>query len=224
MFKKPGLDRQPASISFVKINLPKIYPITDTEISGLSHSEQVKRLIDGGATLIQLREKRLPAREFYSDAEAAMGIARAAGARLIINDRVDVALALGADGVHLGQTDVPVDAARRLLGDEPLIGFSTHNLPQVQEAMGLPIDYLAFGPIFSTTTKSNPDPVAGLTALARIRAAAGSIPLVAIGGISPSNIREVFQSGANSVAVISAILSNPALIAKNLRDLTDLAG
>lgn len=222
MFKKPGLDRQPSSIELVKINLPKIYPITDVEISGLSHSEQVKRLIDGGATLIQLREKRWPARAFYSDAEAAIGMARAAGVKLIINDRVDIALGLGADGVHLGQTDMPVKAARRLLGNEAVIGFSTHNWPQVQEALGLPIDYLAFGPVYSTTTKTNPDPVAGLTELARIRAAAGSIPIVAIGGINPSNIREVFQSGATSAAVISAILSNPALIAKNLRDLADL--
>lgn len=206
----------------MKISLPKIYPITDVEISGLSHTEQVKRLIDGGATLIQLREKRLPAREFYSDAVAAISIARAARAKLIINDRVDIALALGADGVHLGQTDMPVKAARQLLGSEAVIGFSTHNLQQVQEALGLPINYLAFGPVFSTTTKNNSDPVAGLTELVRIRAVAGSIPIVAIGGINPSNIRAVLQSGANSAAVISAILSNPTLIAKNLTDLANL--
>lgn len=206
----------------MKINLPKVYPITDTEISGLSHSEQVKRLLDGGATLIQVREKRLPAREFWSDVKAAMSAARAAGAQLIINDRVDIALAVGADGVHLGQTDMPVHAARRLLGDHALIGFSTHNLNQVQEAIGLPIDYLAFGPIYSTTTKLNPDPVAGLKALARTCAEGGSIPVVAIGGINRSNIREVFESGVDSAAIISAILGNPAMIAKNLKDLTNL--
>ena len=206
----------------MRINLPKTYPITDTEISGLSHSEQVERLLDGGATLIQLREKRMPARDFYSDAAAALHTARAAGAKLIINDRVDVALALGADGVHLGQTDMPVRAARRLLGDDTVIGFSTHNFEQVKEALSLPIDYLAFGPIYSTTTKLNPDPVAGLLELRRIRAEAGSIPIVAIGGIDRFNVREVFESGTNSAAIISAILSTPELIAKNLRDLTDL--
>ena len=207
----------------MKINLPKIYPITDTEISGLSHSEQVKRLIEGGATLIQLREKRLPPRAFQSDAAIAISIARAAGVKIIINDRVDVALALGADGIHLGQSDLPVKSARRLLGDDALIGFSTHNFEQVQEALALPIDYLAFGPVYSTTTKINPDPVAGLTELARIRAAAGSTPLVAIGGINSSNIHEVFKSGADSAAVISAILSNPELISKNLMDFIDLS-
>ncbi len=206
----------------MKINLPKIYPITDIEISGLSHSEQVKRLIDGGATLIQLREKRLPARAFFPDAEAAMGISRAAGVRLIINDRVDIALALEADGVHLGQIDMPVTAARRLLGDDAVIGFSTHNFAQVREALGLPIDYLAFGPVYSTITKINPDPVAGLVELSRIRATAGAIPLVAIGGINQSNIRDVLQAGADSAAVISAILSDPRSIAKNLTNLADL--
>lgn len=204
------------------IDLPKVYPITDTKLSLLSHGEQVKRLVAGGATLIQLREKRMSPREFYSDAADALCIARAAGATLIINDRVDIALALGADGVHLGQTDMPVRAARRLLGDDAIIGFSTHNFEQAQAALDLPIDYLAFGPIYSTTTKLNPDPVAGLDELTRIRAAIGSLPIVAIGGINRSNIQEVLQSGADSAAIISAILTSPRTIAENLKSLTDL--
>ena len=206
----------------MKVSLPKVYPITDTEISGLSHLEQVKRLLDGGATLIQLREKRMSARSFYAEADAALRTAQAAGVKLIINDRVDIALALGADGVHLGQTDMPVRAARRLLGNQVLIGFSTHNWNQVLEALTLPIDYLAFGPIYSTTTKLNPDPVAGLCDLARIRAAVGLMPIVAIGGIDRSNAPEVLKSGADSVALVSAILGNPPLIAQKLRDLNDL--
>src|ERR1043165_4988002 len=179
--------------------LPKIYPITDRTISGLSHSDQVKQLIDGGATLIQLREKTLSPRDFVQDAREALSIAHGAGVKLIINDRVDIALATGADGVHLGQTDIPVEAARRLLGGRAIIGYSTHNLDQVEEAVRRPIDYLAFGPIFPTATKANPDPTVGLNELAQIKNLAGLLPLVAIGGISADRIREVLMSGADSV-------------------------
>jgi thiamine-phosphate pyrophosphorylase len=207
----------------LSLMLPKIYPITDTTISGLPHQDQVKQLIEGGATLIQLREKRLSPREFFQEAREALSIARSAGIKLIVNDRVDVALAIGADGVHLGQTDMPVEAARRLLGDQAIIGFSTHNLNQVEEAVRFPIDYLAFGPIFPTATKENPDPTVGLTELPQIKDLAGSLPLVAIGGISADRIREVLMSGADSVALISAVLNPAKPIAENLRNLQNLA-
>src|SRR5687767_5444622 len=121
----------------------KVYPITDVRLTGLSHAEQVTRLIQGGATLIQLREKSLSPREFFHQAQAAIEIARAKDIRIIINDRVDIALALQADGVHLGQDDMPPHAARKLLGDEALIGFSTHNPAQAISASMFPIDYLA---------------------------------------------------------------------------------
>ena len=206
----------------VKVNLPRVYPITDREISGLSHTEQVKHLLEGGATLIQLREKRMPPIKFYSDAQKAAHLARAAGARLIINDRVDIALALRADGVHLGQTDMPVQAARRLLGDDAIIGFSTHNFEQVKAALRLPIDYLAFGPIYPTTTKVNPDPVVCLDEITQIAALSGAIPVVAIGGINQSNAVEVLRYGADAVAIISALLSNPSSISQKLRDLRSL--
>ena len=207
----------------VRSTLPKIYPITDTTISGLSHRDQVKQLIEGGATLIQLREKRASPREFFSDAREALSITRSADIKLIINDRVDIALAIGADGVHLGQTDMPVEAARRLLGDQAIIGFSTHNLDQVEEAVRLPIDYLAFGPIFPTATKENPDPTVGLDELAQIKNLAGSLSLVAIGGISADRILQVLMSGADSVAVISAVVNRARPIAENLRILRNLA-
>ena len=199
--------------------LPKVYPITDTEISGLSHTEQVKRLIDGGATLIQLREKRKPSGAFVYDAAEAVRVAQAAGVKIIINDRVDVALAVDAEGVHLGQTDMPVEAARRLVKPDAIIGFSTHNLEQVQAALRLPIDYLAFGPIHPTTSKANPDPVAGLEQLRRVRQLAGSLPVVAIGGIDQRTALEALNAGANAIAIISALLANPARIAEALRDL-----
>jgi len=203
--------------------LPKIYPITDTSISGLSHTEQVKRLLEGGAPLIQLREKAASPRAFFDDATTALTLARAAGARLIINDRVDIALALRADGVHLGQTDMPVVATRRLLGQEAIIGFSTHTFEQAAAALLLPIDYLAFGPIYSTSTKKNQDPKTGLVELRRVRSISTSLPIVAIGGISRSNVPDVLTAGADAVAVISAVLSNPREIAQNLRNLSEIA-
>jgi thiamine-phosphate pyrophosphorylase len=203
----------------VRIDFPRIYPITDRRISGLSHCEQVRRLIEGGATVIQLREKEANARDFYADASDALRLAHSAGARLIINDRVDIALILEADGVHLGQSDLPVEAARRLLGKDAVIGFSTHNTAQVKDALKLPIDYLAFGPIYETATKANPDPVAGLPDLSRIRSLLGSFPLVAIGGINQLNLRPVLAAGADAVAVISAVLADPAKIGQNLIDL-----
>jgi len=199
--------------------LPPIYPITDTQISGLSHAEQVALFAEGGATLVQLREKRAPALKFYEEAKAALAVAAERGLQLIINDRVDIALAAGAAGVHLGQDDLPPEAARRLLGDDALIGYSTHSVAQAIEAARLPIDYLAIGPIFSTSTKDNPDPVVGLDGLRTVREAIGSTPLVAIGGVTPANAVEVIQAGADSVAMISGLLADPANVPTVLANL-----
>ena len=199
----------------MRLDLPKIYPITDTRLSGLSHAEQVARLIEGGASLIQLRDKLSAPREFYREAARALQIARDRGARLIINDRVDIALALKADGVHLGQTDIPVAAARRLLGKEAIIGFSTHNMEQAKLATNLPVDYLAFGPIFPTSTKENPEPVTGLVAMSEVATSKGRLPLVAIGGITLENAREVLKAGADTVAVITELIADPKKIAEN---------
>ena len=141
--------------------LPRVYPITDTQISGLSHAEQVALFADGGATLVQLRDKHAAGSKFYEEAKAALAVAAERGVRIVINDRVDVALALGGVDVHLGQDDLPPEAARRLLGEDAVIGFSTHNLNQAIEAATWPIDYLAIGPVFTTATKDNPDPIVG---------------------------------------------------------------
>jgi thiamine-phosphate pyrophosphorylase len=185
------------------MELPRVYPLTDVQLSGLSHAEQVRLLGLGGASLIQLREKRLPALEFYEQARAA----RQSGVQLIINDRVDIAIAAGASGVHLGQDDLPPEAARKLLGPQAIVGYSTHSVDQAINAIKLPIDYLAIGPIFSTTTKSDTAPVLGLDGLRAVRDAIGEFPLVAIGGITLDNARDVIEAGADSVAVISALLS-----------------
>ena len=205
---------------FNACKLPRVYPLTDAQISGLAHAEQVARLCDGGATLIQLRAKRLAPRDFYRAAEAALRVARERGARLIINDRADIALALGADGVHLGQDDLPPEAARRLLGDEAIIGFSTHSVEQAVAAARGPLSYLAIGPIFATQTKENPDPVVGLDGLRRVREALGAdVPLAAIGGITRANARAVWQAGADSLAVIGALIADPQRIAANMREM-----
>ena len=187
--------------------LPLVYPITDVEISGISHAEQVALLGDGGATFVQLREKNLPSLGFYNEAKAALAVAKQRNITLIINDRVDNALALQAPGVHLGQDDLPPEAARKLLGNNAVIGVSTHNVAQAIAAAALPVDYIAIGPIFQTGTKTNPDPVVGLDGLREVRKAAGDTPLVAIGGITEANVRAVIEAGADSVALISALLS-----------------
>lgn len=197
--------------------LPKIYPITDTRISGLSHLEQVKRLVAGGATLIQLREKHMSPAEFFEDAKAAIAYARERSVKIIINDRVDVAAALNADGVHLGQDDLPPAGARKILGDDAIIGFSTHTLEQVHEALTFPINYIAYGPIFDTRTKQDPDATVGLPALKQVRKIVGETSLVAIGGIDGDNYRSVLDAGADSIAIISAIISDPNQIEAKMR-------
>ena len=199
--------------------LPRVYPLTDVQLSGLSHAEQVRLLSGGGATLVQLREKEMSPKEFYKQAKAAFGIAVQCGVRLIINDRVDVALAVGANGVHLGQDDLPPEAARKLLGEQAIVGFSTHNVEQAIEASKLPIDYLAIGPIFSTATKSDTAPVLGLAGLRAVRQAISDFPLVAIGGITPANARDVIDAGADSVAVVSALLAHPDRITEVTQNL-----
>src|SRR6185369_14470257 len=128
--------------------LPKLYPITDTRLSGLTHAEQVERLVAGGATLVQLREKYASPREFYEAALKAVQVARALDVCIIINDRVDIALAVDADGVHLGQDDLPPERVRALVGANRLVGYSTHNLKQALEADLKAVDYIAVGPVF----------------------------------------------------------------------------
>ena len=199
--------------------LPRVYPITDVQLSGLSHAEQVELLSLGGASLVQLREKQMPASEFYDQAKAAVSVAERNGVKLIVNDRVDVALAANAHGVHLGQDDMPPEAARRLLGAEVILGFSTHNIEQAVAATELPIDYIAIGPIFQTSTKTDTSPVLGLEGLRAVRRAIGDFPLVAIGGISHVNAAEVVEAGADSVAVISALLADSSHISDTTKAL-----
>lgn len=181
----------------------RTYPITDRLLSELSLAEQVAEFAKRGMTLVQLREKNLSPDEFFREAEQAMLVARQHGIKVIINDRVDIALAVRADGVHLGQDDLPVEAARRLLGENVIIGYSTHNLAQAQQAAHLPVDYLAIGPVFPTSTKDSLNPEVGLAGLSAVRQAVTEIPVVAIGGIDSANREAVIANGADAVALIS---------------------
>jgi len=194
----------------------RLYPLTDRRLSGLSHSQQLSHLSKVGATIVQLREKTLSPLEFYREASEAVRGARENNLTIIINDRVDIALALGADGVHLGQDDLPPEAVRELLGPDVIIGVSTHNLQQAILSTRMPIDYIALGPIFSTATKESPAPTVGLEELTRIRQAVTDIPLVAIGGITLENGQDVLDAGADAVAVISDIWTSSGQFAPQI--------
>ena len=199
-----------------KFDLPKIYPITDRQISGFPHVKQVEKLIAGGARFIQLREKHLAPKDFYSEAEKVLAFARPRNVKIIINDRVDLALALKTDGVHLGQDDLTPGAARQILGESAIIGFSTHSVEQAIAAVKFPVDYIAIGPIFETSTKENPDAVVGIEGLRQVRKSIGAFPLVAIGGITHENARFCLEAGADSVAVISCLLNEPEKITEKI--------
>ncbi len=149
-------------------------------------------------------------KEAYAQALALRQAATEVGAALIVNDRCDLALAVKADGVHLGQEDLPLADARRLLGRETIIGLSTHTTDQVREAELLKPDYIGFGPIFSTSTKTDHDPVVGIEGLHAARALT-TLPMFAIGGIMPDTVGDIMTAGADGVAVISAILKAPDL-------------
>ena len=183
--------------------LPKFYPILDTEVSLLRGVEPVgaaEQILDAGAKILQFRHKSFLSREAFAWLERIAELARAAGATLVVNDRADLAKSFGA-ALHLGQDDLLPRVARRVIGPDAVIGFSTHNEAQLRAACAEPADYLALGPIFGTITKDNPDPTVGLAELRRLRPLCNH-PLVAIGGITRANARQVLEAGADSVAVI----------------------
>jgi thiamine-phosphate pyrophosphorylase len=191
----------------IPLRLPHIYPIIDDAYLTYDRIEETARaLIDGGAGILQLRGKGLSSAELLSAARSIRRFTKKAGVIFIVNDRVDIALLSDADGVHLGQDDMPVPAARKLLGREKIIGFSTHNVQEALAAERLPVDYISFGPLFKTGTKKDAEEPKGVPALTEVSSSV-EIPIVAIGGIGEERIGEVLRSGAKSVAMISDILS-----------------
>ena len=207
----------------MKFQPPKIYPITDVALSGLTHADQVIALVEGNARFVQIREKKAPSDEFYRSVADCLKIARAADTKIIVNDRVDIALVAGAHGVHLGQTDLPPTEARKLLGEKAVIGISTHSIEQAMLALEMPVDYIAFGPVWPTGTKVNPDPVVGLELLREVKRLVGETPLVAIGGIDRSNLLATYSAGADTVAIISELYRGPEPIAVQFQDLVEIA-
>lgn len=194
--------------------LPRLYAIVDAQQiqtgpgTARHPAEIADALLAAGVRLIQYRDKKANARELYAGVIRLAGSTQRAGGTLIVNDRTDVALAIGADGVHLGQEDLPAASARSILPKSAIIGLSTHSVAQIEAADREPVDYIAFGPIFATGSKENPDPVVGLSGLTEARKVTQK-PLVAIGGITLQNARSVLNAGANSVAVIGSLLSAP---------------
>ncbi len=185
--------------------LPRLYAIIDpAQTGGRSTAEVAEILLRAGVRLIQLRDKNASSRALFEIGLQVREQVRAAGGIFIVNDRADVARAVGADGVHVGQDDLPVELARGILGPEKCVGYSTHNHDQLAEGDRSSADYLAFGPVFSTASKQKPDPVVGLEGLRRARQATRK-PLVAIGGITALNARQVLEAGADSVAVIRGL-------------------
>lgn len=201
-----------------------LYLVTDRRLAtGFTLEELLTRAIEGGVTVVQLREKECSSREFYELALRAKKILPPE-IPLIINDRLDIALASGASGLHLGQSDLPVEVARKHLGPEAIIGLSVENLEQLKEAVNLPVDYLAISPVFPTPTKTDTGPAWGLDGLEQARNLT-DLPLVAIGGINESNVVSVIKAGADGVAVVSAICAarDPEEAARRLRNIIEKA-
>ncbi|HLH07433.1 MAG TPA: thiamine phosphate synthase [Terriglobales bacterium] len=200
------------------LQLPRLYPIVDVAcFSGTSHPgnailDFALAIASTGVFWLQYRNKSGNSRQMLSDCRE---LRRVLGVEvtLVMNDRADLALAAGFDGVHVGQDDLPVQAVRRLVGAEFIVGTSTHNPEQLGVADQTDADYVAIGPVYATSSKANPDPVVGLDGV-RLARSLTRKPLVAIGGITRANCRAVLEAGADSVAVISDLVNNPQAAAE----------
>jgi thiamine-phosphate pyrophosphorylase len=197
--------------------LPRLYAIVDPLDTDLAPTALAAAYLAGGARLLQLRLKDVSARTLYTTALAIRAVTRASGALFIVNDRPDIAAAVGADGVHLGQDDVPVAVARALLGPDSWIGVSTHDEAEATAAIADGADYLGVGPVFDTASKTKALPARGVALIRTVRGLT-DLPLVAIGGITPDTAEAVIASGADSVAMIGALTraTDPAATVRDL--------
>jgi thiamine-phosphate pyrophosphorylase len=203
-----------------------LYLVTDRSLSrGRSTPALVEAAIRGGATVVQYREKSLSTRLMIEEAWAIAEVCKRLGALFIVNDRLDVALAVGADGLHVGQDDMPAGLARRLLGPDRILGVSAGSVEEALEAAAAGADYIGASPIFSTPTKSDAGPALGLAGLSAM-AGRLALPVVAIGGINAANARSLMEAGAAGLAVVSAIVAADDVegSARALRAIIDAAG
>ena len=180
-----------------------LYVITDENLIKKDIGKAVEKAIKGGATVVQYRAKNKDSRTMYKEAQEIKKVCDKYNVPLIINDRVDIALAVNADGVHVGQEDLDVEVVRRIIGFDKIVGLSTKNLKQVKEANYLPVDYIGFGSIFPTETKEDAK-VSGIENLKKA-IEISLVPVVAIGGINISNVDEVLSAGCTNIAVVSAV-------------------
>ena len=194
--------------------VPRLYPILVPSRIGSGTLREIcdfaREVIAGGATLLQIREKHASAKEIVRLARELRRILPSE-ATLIVNDRADLTLAAQADGVHIGQDDIPPEAARQIIGPRRMLGMSTHNSEQVDASARTSANYIAIGPIFATLSKQNPDPAVGVAGVREARTHT-SKPLVAIGGITVQNCQSIIEAGADSVAVITELLQEPRKI------------
>jgi len=189
-----------------RLALPRLYVVLDAALLPSDPVELTKDLLDAGARAFQYRNKTAPALELLHAAQALCVTVRQQGGSFVVNDRADICRLAGASGVHLGQDDLSVAAAREIVGSQGVIGLSTHNFEQLQAAVQTSADYIAVGPIFATASKKRPDPVVGVDFIRQARQFTPK-PIVAIGGITLDTVREVMEAGADSVALISDILT-----------------
>ena len=206
----------------MRLVLPRLYVILDAALLTASETDCAQRLADVGVRLLQYRNKVASAGELLESSKKLAGVLLPRGVSFVVNDRADVAALAGATGVHVGQEDLSVEDARRVVGAEKLVGVSTHNLGQFQQATATSADYIAVGPIFATVSKANPDPVVGTELIRRVRMLTDK-PIVAIGGITLGRAAATIEAGADCVAVISDILSAPDPGAR-ARQFIDLLG
>ncbi len=186
-------------------HIGRLHVLTDTVLQDrFPHPELARLAVRGGADVIQYREKHGSTRRLIAVAEAMKAVCETAGVTFIVNDRIDVAMACGADGVHLGQEDFPIRPAREILGPSAVIGGSASNLDEARACVEDGADYVGFGPVFPTTSKEDAGPASGLQALERI-ARALDVPVIAIGGIGEENASRVMDAGAHGIAVISSV-------------------
>jgi len=203
--------------------LPRLYVIMDASLIKPSEMEFALTLADAGVGLVQYRNKSAASRDFYDCSLRLAEFFRSRGVRFLVNDRPDIAVLAGADGVHVGQEDLGVEQSRAIVGPGRCVGVSTHNADQFRRAMASTADYMAVGPVFPTSSKPNPDPVVGLDFVRRMRGLTEK-PIVAIGGITLDRAAAVIEAGADSVAVLSDICAAPDPAAQAARYLERLAG